>query len=67
MRYAVLRCGDEWKIVSGERKIGHFVDREAATLAASGLCREAMKAGHTVELLTQNPSGELVPGVSSAC
>ncbi len=67
MRYAVLKCGEEWRVVSGRRKIGHFPDHETAMLTASGLCREAEKAGCQVELLTQNPSGELVPGLPSAC
>jgi hypothetical protein len=60
-RYAVLKCGAEWKVVGDRRKIGHFPDQESANLAAWGLCREAMSAGLPVELLTLNDWGELVP------
>ena len=60
LRYAVMKCGDEWKVVSGRRRIGHFADAHAANSAASGLCRQALDAGHTVEMLFHHPGGELL-------
>lgn len=54
LRYAVLRFADEWKVVSGQRRMGHFATRELAVNAGARLAREAIAAGHEVEFLVQD-------------
>lgn len=60
-RYAVIRCGEEWRIVSGRGRIGHFDDWNDAFAFCEKLARETVAAGHRVELLVQSESGELLP------
>jgi hypothetical protein len=60
-RYAVLRMGDEWKIVTGGARIGHFRTRQLALQAGARLAREASLLGHEVELLVQDERGGLLP------
>ncbi len=54
LRYAVLRFADEWKVVSGQRRMGHFASKTLAMNAGARLAREAMAAGHEVEFLVQD-------------
>jgi hypothetical protein len=60
LRYAVLQSGDEWRIFCQRRRMGHFQTRDLALAAGSRLAREAHDAGHDVEFLVQEPSGELL-------
>ncbi|HTK35007.1 MAG TPA: hypothetical protein VL358_06920 [Caulobacteraceae bacterium] len=59
-RYAVLMFGDEWKIVTAQRRIGHFRSRQLALQAGARLAREAASIGHEVELLVQDSFGGLL-------
>jgi hypothetical protein len=59
-RYAVLRCGADWRVVGQHRKIGPFADRSSAVTSGARLALEAERAGHEVEFLVQDDSGELV-------
>lgn len=58
--YAVVQVGLEWKVVGARRAMGHFASRDLALTAAGNLAREAILAGHRVEVLLQSESGELV-------
>ena len=60
LRYAVLQSGEEWRIFCQRRRMGHFQTRDLALAAGSRLAREAHEAGHEVEFLVQEPSGELL-------
>lgn len=60
MRYAVLRCGKDWRVVGERRRIGPFAERAAAVLSGARLAVEAERAGHTVEFLIQDDAGELL-------
>ncbi|WP_292037141.1 MULTISPECIES: putative bifunctional diguanylate cyclase/phosphodiesterase [unclassified Brevundimonas] len=59
IRYAVLRCGREWRVVSERRQLGHFGSRSAALQCALRLAREANASGAPVELLYTETGGEL--------
>ncbi|OYX33072.1 MAG: hypothetical protein B7Y99_07760 [Caulobacterales bacterium 32-69-10] len=59
LKYAIMRFGDEWKVVSGERRIGHFATMALAVNAGARLAREAMAAGHEVEFMVQDGSAYL--------
>lgn len=60
LRYAVMRFGDEWRVVSERRRIGRFASRDLAIMAGARLAREAMATGHPVELLVQDGAGCLL-------
>ncbi|MDO9471904.1 MAG: hypothetical protein Q7J28_02530 [Caulobacter sp.] len=57
--YAVVRMGDEWKVVCARNAMGHFARRDEALIAASALAAQAAAAGHAAEVLVQSDSGEL--------
>lgn len=59
MRYAVLRCGDAWRVVSERRQFGHFDTRSAAFQCALRLAREANASGRSVELVQTDEVGEM--------
>ncbi len=59
VRYAVLRCGDDWRVVSERRQFGRFDTRSAAFQCALRLAREANASGLSVELLQSDDVGEL--------
>ncbi|RZI70685.1 MAG: EAL domain-containing protein [Pseudomonas sp.] len=59
VRYAVLLCGNDWRVVSERRQLGHFSTRSAAFQCALRLAREANASGSTVELLHTDDGGEL--------
>ncbi len=59
LRYAIVKVGDEWKIVCERRQIGHFATREAASRAGAQLAKEAAHSGYDVELLVQGQFGEM--------
>lgn len=60
LRYTVLRFEEEWKVVSGQRRMGHFATRGLAVNAAARLAREAIIAGHEVEFLVQDGADGLL-------
>jgi hypothetical protein len=60
LSYAVLMIGDEWKVVSGARRMGHFATKALAVNAGTRLAREAMAAGHEVEFLVQDRGAYLL-------
>ncbi len=57
--YAVVRVGEEWKVVCARKAMGHFAQREEALVAASALAAQAAAAGHAARVLVQTDSGEL--------
>lgn len=57
--YAVVRVGEEWKVVCARNAMGHFACRDEAIVAASALAAQAAAAGHVAEVLVQTDSGEL--------
>lgn len=59
VRYAILLCGADWRVVSERRQFGRFVSRAAAYQCAMKLAREAIASGFSVELLHADVSGEL--------
>ncbi|MDQ8028528.1 MAG: EAL domain-containing protein [Brevundimonas sp.] len=59
IRYAILLCGDDWRVVSERRQFGRFPNRAAAFQCAMRLAREANASGATVELLHADTGGEL--------
>ena len=65
-RYAVIRFGEEWRLLNGEATIGAYSTLEAASTVADKLCRAAAGVGHKVDLTLQTTAGELrthrVPG-----
>ena len=65
--YAVMRFGEDWKIVSGSRRIGHYATQDLALSAGARLAMEAVDAGHEVEFLVQQPGGELVRSDPDLC
>ena len=58
-RYAVIRYGDEWRLLYGEATIGQFPTAEAALDVAEKLCRAVANVGFDVDLTTQSSTGEL--------
>ena len=67
LRYAVIACGQEWRVVSGRAQIGHFETRVEALAVAINLTKEALAEGHEAELLAQpeGPDAEMRPLFSS--
>jgi len=61
VRYAVLLCGTDWRVVSERRALGRFASRAAAIECALRLAQEAAVSGATVELLQSDACGELRP------
>jgi len=59
VRYAILLCGEDWRVVSERRQFGRFASRAAAFQCALRLAREANAAGTVVELLHTDAVGEL--------
>lgn len=59
VRYAILLCGDDWRVVSERRQFGRFPNRAAAFQCAMRLAREANASGATVELMHADAGGEL--------
>ena len=59
VRYAVLLCGADWRVVSERRPLGRFASRAAAIECALRLAREATASGARVELLHADACGEL--------
>jgi hypothetical protein len=59
IRYAILLCGADWRVVSERRQFGRFQSRSAALQCALGLAREAMASGASVEILHADLGGEL--------
>jgi hypothetical protein len=62
MRFAIMQLGQEWKVVSSRRTLGHFADYESAFAVGASLVQEAKDCGHTVEFLVQAKSGEVLDG-----
>jgi hypothetical protein len=58
-RYAVLRCGQEWRLFYGSTVIGVFDAPEIANAIADKLCRAVANVGFDVDLTRQTPTGEL--------
>jgi hypothetical protein len=58
--YAVVRSGEEWRILTAKRLLGHYNTVERALLVGARLTRQALDAGHPAELLLENPAGLLV-------
>jgi len=58
-RYAILQFGPSWKLVGERRRVGQFATLQEASQVGANLAREAVNAGHDVELLVQGPFGEL--------
>ncbi|HEX8233372.1 MAG TPA: hypothetical protein VF559_08520 [Caulobacteraceae bacterium] len=59
VQLAVLRFGELWKILHAGTPFGRFYERESAIWAAGRLARDAELQGHKVELLVQDPTGEV--------
>lgn len=59
VRYAILLCGEDWRVVSERRQLGRFSSRAAAFQCALRLAREANASGAAVELLHADAAGEL--------
>ena len=58
-QYAVLRFGDEWRLLHGSATIGQFRSLEAARRVAGHLCRAVANVGFDVDLTVQTHAGEL--------
>ena len=58
-RYAVIRYGDEWRLLYGEATIGQFPTLESARDVAGKLCRAVAGVGFDVDLTVQSWAGEL--------
>ena len=58
-RYAVLRFGNEWRLMYGAAVIGQFGSPEAANEVADKLCRAVANVGFDVDLTVQTANGEL--------
>lgn len=59
VRYAVLRCGGNWRVVSERRQFGRFGSRAAAFQCALRLSREANASGLSAEILQADAGGQL--------
>ena len=59
LRYAVVRYGDDWRIVDASGHQGRFTDAAQAAAHVGSLAREARRMGYDVEVLVQSPVGEL--------
>ena len=58
-RYAVIRYGDEWRLLYGTSTIGQFPTLEAAKEVADKLCRAVANVGFDVHLTVHTWAGEL--------
>ena len=58
-RYAVIRYGDEWRLLYGSATIGQFPTSEAALSVAEKLCRAVANVGFDVDLTVHTWTGEL--------
>ena len=58
-RYAVIRVGDEYRLMYGEQTIGQFATFETAVGVAERLCRAVAGVGFDVDLTVQTWAGEL--------
>lgn len=58
-RYAVIRYGDEWRLMYGTATIGQFASLETAAGVADKLCRAVAGVGFDVDLTVQTWAGEL--------
>jgi hypothetical protein len=67
LRYAIIHCDGEWRVVGERRRIGHYPNCGSATLAGARLALEAMDAGHEVEFLVQDESNQLTRRDPVAC
>jgi hypothetical protein len=65
--YMVVKCGEEWRVLTRERTIGHYKHQEFATALAVNLAREAINAGHQVDFFVQTPDGEMAPQEPRFC
>ena len=52
--YAVITCGDEWRVLTARRQFGHFRRQASAWAVVVELAKEAVASGHKVELYVQN-------------
>ncbi len=59
LHYAVVRCGDEWRLINAKGEVDAFRTSGAAQLSADGMIRAMSKMGYEVELLVQSPTGEM--------
>lgn len=60
LRYAVIACGQEWRVLSGRAQIGHFETRAEALALAINLTKAALAEGHEAELLAQPGGPDIV-------
>ena len=67
LRYAVVNCSGDWRVVGQHRRIGRYGDCEAAVGAGARLALQAISAGHEVEFLVQDGVGELQRRDPSLC
>jgi hypothetical protein len=58
-RYAVIRYGEEWRLLYGAATIGQFPSAEAAMEVADKLCRAVANVGFDVDLTVHTRTGEL--------
>ena len=58
-RYAVIRFGEEWRLMYGDAVIGQFASLETAAGVADKLCRAVAGVGFDVDLTVQSWAGEL--------
>ncbi len=67
LRYAVIACGRDWRVLSGRAQIGRFATRAEALAVAIGLTKQALAEGRHIELLAQpeGPDPGLYPLFSS--
>jgi diguanylate cyclase (GGDEF)-like protein len=59
VRYAVLLCDSDWRVVSERRQFGRFKTRSAAFQCALRLAQAASASGIAVELLHADSGGQL--------
>ena len=58
-RYAVIRVGEEWRLMYGANVIGQFASSETANEIADKLCRAVANVGFDVDLTRHTVTGEL--------
>ena len=58
-RYAVIRVGEEWRLLYGANVIGQFASGETANEIADKLCRAVANVGFDVYLTRHTDTGEL--------
>ena len=58
-RYAVIRYGEEWRLLYGTSTIGRFPTLDAARAVAEKLCRAVANVGFNVDLTVHTWAGEL--------